>query len=382
CRRWVSCARGVRCGWQRKGHGCRAGGSTGGVPARSDRSLVVKRCPSEMRSTSTAMESIACSMCSRRCITSGGTVAPIEWRSMRLANALASGTPMATTPHMTKNAMGTTNGLTILLLIHWSCVWLPRRKHKTDFRSLAFATRRMHLTAMRQYGLPGDREPEPGAAPFVRDIRLPDARQAGCGDSRASVPYAHLDRVVSIQQQSAHVHVHPPAIVTGFHRVDEHVRQRAGECVIMPGDERHILAHMNLDRYSIGHDGAGRVTRQLRKVHLCRRSLRQTAELREVARHLLQSTRFGIQHFHDIREPGVGLALESRNRQANGGERILQLVRHATRGFAERLEPSGLDLACPRRGQFAGHLAHARTQDLELGRPAPRRALRRLLALG
>ena len=54
-------------------HGGHAPGSRGGsaraasAPGRSESSFVVKRCPSEIRSTSTAIESIACSIRSSRC---------------------------------------------------------------------------------------------------------------------------------------------------------------------------------------------------------------------------------------------------------------------------------------------------------------------------
>ena len=74
----------------------------------SERSFVVNLCPSEIRSTSSATESIACSIRSSLAATSLGIWGFFDWESIRLEYDLTKGTPMTRMIAVAKKPSGTT----------------------------------------------------------------------------------------------------------------------------------------------------------------------------------------------------------------------------------------------------------------------------------
>src|SRR5262249_27825927 len=95
------------------GHDARSGRVSSAL-ARSASSFVVKRWPSAIRSTSMAMESMACSIRSRRFVRSCGRRGSLAPRSIRRAYALAIGTKMTVVAMHTNSVTGmimTLNGI-------------------------------------------------------------------------------------------------------------------------------------------------------------------------------------------------------------------------------------------------------------------------------
>src|SRR6185312_14344513 len=294
---------------------CAFAGSASG--ARSDNSLVVNRCPSEMRSTSTATDSMACSIRVNRSVRSLGNAFGSTPRSMRLACARASGNPTTIATTMSIPQIGTrTSGPTNRFLQRRFGRQLVDGEHEADLRAFAGTARRIHRPAMCQHRLTRDRQPQPRAARLLRDVRIPNPRELFRRDPTSGVAHAELHRVVygaaAVRVATPHPHLHVAAVATRIHRVHQHVRQRPSKRVVVPGHERDVIIDVHVHRHTIGRDRARRVSRQLTHVHRGRRTLRQTAELRKVASHLFQPPRLRLQHIHYVGKPRIGVTLEAR----------------------------------------------------------------------
>src|SRR6185437_1943027 len=282
--------------------GARNGGFAGALPAafarmlsgaRSDNNLVVNRCPSEMRSTSSATESMACSIRVSRSTRSLGRILGSIPCAMRLAYALASGTPTQITATIPKKLNGTrTSGPTDRLLQRRLCRRLVDRKHEANLRARTRTARRIHASAVRQHCLSRDRQPQPRTSRFVCHVRIPDPCEMFRRDPAPSVPHSQLHRVArcaaAVEVSARHVHLHVASLTARVHRIDQHVRQRASEGIVMSRHQRNTLVDVHVYRYTIRGNRTSRVSRQLAHVHRCRRPLWESSELREVARHLLQ----------------------------------------------------------------------------------------------
>ena len=106
----------------------------------------------------------------------------------------------------------------------------------------------------------------------------------------------------------------------------------------------------------------------------------QTAELREASRHLFETLRFDRQDLDRLRQLGRRVAAESRDREADRRERVLELVRHLSRALAQSRGAFRFERACSAQLQLAGHVAHSSPQHLEFRRAASRRRRRQRLA--
>src|SRR5438309_2210594 len=165
-----------------------------------------------MRSTSMAIESIACSIRSRRIVTSVSSAPPPRsaCRSRRRAYALAIGSPIAVTPVITNSTIGTTNGLTTMVVFSRSnAVGLTRhRQDEPNLRAAARGAVGRHRAGVRENGLARDGEPEPRAARLRRDVRLPDAGQLIGRNAAARVGHGNLHGLLVAVGDDGPFHVH------------------------------------------------------------------------------------------------------------------------------------------------------------------------------
>src|SRR5438876_578544 len=127
---------------------------------------------------------------------------------------------------------------------------------------------------------------------------------------------------------------------------------------------------IELELHRLGNRAPRRVRRELADVYLRRRTFRQSPELREARRHSLEPLRLGLQNLNRIAEVIGGVALQLFDREADGSERILQLVGNLSRALAKCLESLRLNCLAAPLFDFRRHRAHALPQLLELGRSA------------
>src|SRR3954470_992369 len=159
--------------------------------ARGSAMIFVRyRCASEMRSTSIATASTACSIRSSRFSTLAESPGATDGRSTnRRVNALITGMPSAMTAIVMKNdwmistaswgmnpggngpigpcrMYANTLGITCPVAVH--------RKHESNRRTASGRALGRHRTTMREHRLARDREPESCPPGFGSHVRLPD----------------------------------------------------------------------------------------------------------------------------------------------------------------------------------------------------------------
>ena len=192
------------------------------------------------------------------------------------------------------------------------------------------------------------------------------------GMPRPAIAHRQLDGLAGRARRAHALHAHDDLAArrARLHRVQQHVAERARERVVVPVHERHVVGDLHAPGELLGHRRRDRPARELPEVHVGRGAVGQAAELREAARHALQARGLRGEHLHDLALRGRRVASQPLDREADRRQRVLELVRDAARGLAERLRALRLQRACAPLGQRARHRAHATAQRAELGRAA------------
>src|SRR6185437_14628782 len=105
-----------------------------------------------------------------------------------------------------------------------------------------------------------------------------------------------LDRLASAKRRASHADGDAAMLsvraAAGVDRVEHHVREGAGQRVVMARDHRQVVGDVYLYVDLRRNRGARRIANQLADVDLGARTFWEAPELREASRHVLQSLRF------------------------------------------------------------------------------------------
>src|SRR3954469_2197474 len=350
----------LRSGGAEEGWICR------GSPRPSERSRVVNRCPSEIRSTSIATASIACSIRSSLPVTSDGMRGFFPSASILREYARATGTPIASTTAVANAPSGTTisGPISVGPLGAGAVSW----NRELDLRTLAQRTRCGHGAIVRPHCLPGDGEAEARTARLVRDVRLPDRLETAGRDAFAVVGDGDPHRIPPRHFHSARADRDSAFLPRCIDRIEQHVAQRACQCSIVAEHAWKILVYPQIESNAWRHAAARGVAHQLSDIDLRRRTLGQTTELRKAPRHSIEPLRLHRDDI-DILLQRVGrLTAQPRQREPDRSQRILDLVRDPARALPERVQTLGFHRLPPPVLELGDHLAHAAAQSLEFGR--------------
>jgi hypothetical protein len=228
---------------------------------------------------------------------------------------------------------------------------------------------------MRQYRLSSYGEPEPCSARLARHVGIPNSREALRRDTAARVAHRDHDTVFPIAPIARDRDADARRLArractidaTRVDRIEQHVRQRTRQRVMMPAHHRHIAINVNVGLDVGRHRHARSVPHELSDIDIGRWTFRQSPELGEAPRHLLQSPRLGVEHIDDVGKRCGSVAPKPCDGEPDRCQWVLELVRDLSRGFAERAEPLGLDLASSRVLELACDRAHSGAQHRELG---------------
>src|SRR5579872_5337174 len=100
---------------------------------------------------------------------------------------------------------------------------------------------------------------------------------------------------------------------------------------MMAVDHGDIISDVELDIDLWWNRGARRVPRQLADVDGSAGAFWKTSELGKAARHLFESLRLDRQHLDRLGELRGCIAAQSRDRESNRRQRVLELVRDLSR---------------------------------------------------
>src|SRR5574338_1027631 len=158
-----------------------------------------------MRSTSTAIASIACSMRSSRAVTSSGNEPePPMPRSMRRAKARAIGAPIAVTPIMMNRTIGMSSPGTRTDDLR--CIDARCGQCESNLGTLADHAGRVHRAIVGEDRLPRDRETEPRSTWLVSHIRLPDAGEPFRLNPAPGITNGDYDAVIAVAPLARNCH--------------------------------------------------------------------------------------------------------------------------------------------------------------------------------
>src|SRR6267143_545870 len=243
-----------------------------------------------MRSTSSATESIACSIRSSLAATSLGICGFLDWASMRREYARARGTPTARMIAVTKAPSGTaTSGPISRLPLGVDAV---SRYSELNLRSFPQRARRVHGSIVGPHRLPRDCQPQSGSARLVGDIRLPDRLQLVRRDTLAVVRNRDPDRIAPVRRYGAGVH-RDTAVLSGcIDRVEQNIAQGSGECSIVAVHPGKIVVYLQIEGNGRRYAASRSISNELAHVDFCGRAFRQPSELGEAPRHSVETVRF------------------------------------------------------------------------------------------
>src|ERR1700681_1976317 len=262
---------------------CRASSA----PLPSERSLVVKRWPSEIRSTSSATESSACSMRSRRSVTSAGRRGFFDSASILREYARAIGTPMARTMAQAKAPSGTTiSGPISVGPLGAGAVSGYRKLY---LRSFARRARRANGSVVGPDRLTRDRQAESRAAGFVGDVRLPDRAERLRGDALAFIGHGDAHRVAPTEFCGAGLHRNAAVFSGSIDRVEEHVAQGTRQRSVVTVHPGKILVYLQIKSKAGRHTAMRSVTNELSHVAFRWRPFWQLSKLGEAPRHAIET---------------------------------------------------------------------------------------------
>ena len=219
-----------------------------------------------------------------------------------------------------------------------------------------------------------------------------DVRHGVGGEARAAVGDRHAHRRPSLQaggrqrhedqrtasdrpvrplsRRSRRVRCPPSARPHRVHRVQQQVLEGAPQRLVVAAHQRHGALAGDPGADLGRHRRAGQALDQLRQVHGRGRALGQPPQRRELARHLLDAPRLAVDDLEQLALVGARVRVQAPHREAQRGERVLELVRDLARDVAEGAQLRRLDLARPGRLEFARHPVEGVPQDLELRRAA------------
>src|SRR5215467_7961136 len=265
-----------------------------------------------------------------------------------------------------KSEIGTRNGLRPIAS---SIAPIVHRQDKTDLRSDADRAVRRDEPVVREHGLPRDREAEPRAAGFRRDVRIPDAGQLVAWNAAAGIRYRDLHQLAprQIGSPNSYADMSAATFAARVHRIEHHVRQRSRKRFVMPVDHRYVGADVDVDLHFRRDRCPRGVADELADVDLSAWSLRESTELREAARHGFEALRLRLEHIDGFGEVGGRIAPQPRHGESDGRERVFQLMCDLTRALSKRGGALGLEGACATKLELAGHLPHPSAKYLELG---------------
>src|SRR6185503_12631747 len=123
-------------------------------------------------------------------------------------------------------------------------------QNEFDRRSFSHRALRLNRAMVREYRLTRDRETQPGSTGLRRDVRLPDAPELLRRDSAARVRYGDLHRasavILALRVLRSHAHRYAAGLSIGgsaarVHGVQDHVRERTRQRVVMPVNHRDAV---------------------------------------------------------------------------------------------------------------------------------------------
>src|SRR6476469_8337130 len=245
------------------------------TPRPSESSFVVKRCPSEIRSTSMATASSACSMRSSLLVTSTGRRGFLDSASIRREYARESGIPIAQMIAVAKAPRGTTISGPISVHPHGACA--VRGYRKLYLRSLAQRARCRDGSIVCPHRLSRDRQTEAGAARLVGDVRLPDGLQTSRRDPFAVVGNRDPHRVPARHLHRSRGDGDAPLVSRRIDGVQQHVAERARQRTVVAEHAWEILVYPQIESNARRYAAARGVAHELAYIDLRRRTLRQPA---------------------------------------------------------------------------------------------------------
>ncbi len=220
---------------------------------------------------------------------------------------------------------------------------------------------------------PHEREPEPRAVAFRREVRLEDPLPHVGGNTRPVVRDRHGEsRAVACDR-----HVERAGALHRFGGVAIEVRERPAQRLVVAHNRARSAVRGEPDGNTIGNARPSQLLEQLHEIDFAGRPFRQSPEISEFSRESLQPIGFGRHHLHGRFFPTFRhsvLPPQLIHRDPHRRQRILDLMRDAARDFAERPQSLGLELAFARRGESGRQFAQRLAQRFEFGRAAAERA--------
>ena len=223
-----------------------------------------------------------------------------------------------------------------------------------------------------RHRLAHQRESQTGAVALRREIGLEHPLAELLRNPRPVISDGH--------RQPRAVAAHPDVDRTPsphrFGRVAQQVGEGVPQRIVVPEQLARLTVGVHGDRDLGGHRALAQIRQEVNEVHFALGALRQAAEFRELLRELVESLCFGGEYVYCHCGPPVRLSdcsTDLVHRDSHRRQRILDLVRHATRHLPERTQPLRLELALPRVVERRCQLAQRLTQCLELRRAATRR---------
>ena len=213
---------------------------------------------------------------------------------------------------------------------------------------------------MREHGLAGNRQSESRSAGFGGHVRFPNASYLIARDATTGVGYCDLHVVMqsavsigrSVITACYGSYSDPdPGIrfrfcSAGIDRVENHVRERSCQGVVMSVNHRSAIVDVDLQRDVRRHRCPSCVPHELSDVDRGLWTLGQSSKLREAPCHGLQSTRLDVEYlhrFHERRRHGRQLASQTFDGEAYRGQGILQFVRDLACSLTQRCGALGFD---------------------------------------
>src|SRR5215210_2955669 len=264
-------------------------------PRPSERSLVVNRWPSVMRSTSIAIESSACSIRSRRSVTSRGSPGFLASASIRRDQARASGIPMAQMMAVANAPRGTTISGPISGLPNG--VPAVSRYRELNLGSFTQRAGGVHGSIVRPHRLSRNGESQSCPAGLVGDVGLPDLFQTVGRDSFSGVGNRYAHRGPAAHSDRARLDGDSSAGRGCIYRVQKNVAQSAGKRAVMSVYPRQILVYLQVEGNAGWNAAARRVSNELAHVDCRCGAIGQSAELREASRHAIEPLGFDSDYF-------------------------------------------------------------------------------------
>src|SRR2546423_2938280 len=331
----------------------------------SERSFVVNRCPSEIRSTSSATESIACSIRSSLATTSLGICGFLDSASRRREYARARGTPTARTIAVTNAPSGTaTSGPISRLPLGVDAVC---RYSELNLCSFPQRARRVHSSIVRPNCLARDCQPQPSSTRLVRDIRLPDRLQLFRGDTLAVVRDSDPDRTLTARRNRAGAHGDTAVLSRRVDCVEQNIAQSPCKGAVMAVHSGKIVVYLQIEGNGWRHAASRSISNELTHVDFRGRSFGEPSELGEAPGHSVEAIRFNSNHPDVFLQVLRSLPAQPGKREANRRQRILDFVRDSSRTLSESVQSLSLDGLPPPVLKLGDHLAHTSAPRLEFG---------------